>query len=976
MRQKRIAVVGIAGLLLLSGLILLLPRLVDVNQHRGRIEAELQDRLHRAVTLGEMRLGLLPFGLRVQSASIAEDPRFDTGRPFAQTDELYVGLRLWPLLRGQVDLRSVELRRPVIELVRDASGTWNFASIGGARDVAAVGADTDTAPPALVLQRLVVTNGQVAITDHENQSRRSVYQNIDAELNDYAPDRAFRFLLAATLPGDGTQRLSVRGTAGPVHADDIAMTSFDGDVRFEAVSLSALQRFLEVEALEGTDGVISGSADMRNQEGVLSSGGSLRLDEVRARGIDVGYPMTADYKLTHDLGTDILTIAEGTLRLDRTPISLTGTVNLQPETPVLDVHLTAEDAALGEAARLASAFGVAFGSGMRVEGRFDANVRARGPADLPALDGQVRMQGVSISGPDIPQPVRTESVEIGLTPNQIRSNEFSAVTGNTSLAVRVSATDYASPTPVVDARIRTTNADLGEVLNVARAWGVGVAEGLGGSGRLTVDVGAQGPLDDLTYSGSGSVSEARLDAPAVITQPLRVENARLSFSRDAAVLDDLRASIGQTTAEGNLTLRNFAAPRVEFQLSADRVDVVELQGLLVKGETTTTRQEPEADDGVLLRTTGSGTVRIGAIAYDEIVLSDVQSTITLDRGVIRLDPLAAELFGGRYRGSIVMDARNTPALVTVASNLEHVDANQLASTVTSVRDVIFGSLMSNAEVTFFADGADTIARSLNGKVSLNLAEGRIANMDLTQEVGNIARFVTGRERAERSTSVAKLSGTLDVVDGVARTDDVMAAIEGGTMAATGTINLVDQSLDLRLVTVFSREFSERVGGTRVGGFMTTALANQQGELVVPMLVTGTTQQPRFAPDVQRIAEMRLQNLVPNFRDPRALTGRILGGAEGQDDASRDSRRTLGGIVDALTGRGGGQAQSDAPGGEARQPDGAAEAPAAPDATPQAAPPEQREPARQLQDALRGLLRGRTQEEAKPETETPAPSGRD
>jgi hypothetical protein len=970
MRHKRIAVVAIAGLLLLAGVVLVLPRLVDVNQYRGRIEAELQTRLDRAVMLGEMRLSLLPFGVRVEDASLGEDPRFDTQRPFAQADELYVSLRLWPLLRGEVELRSVELRRPVIELVRNAAGTWNFASLGGERDAA--GPDADTTRP-FVLQRLVVTNGQVAITDHQNQSRRSVYQNIDAELNDYAPDRAFRFLLAATLPGEGTQRLSVRGTAGPVHADDIARTPFDGDVRLEQVSLSALQRFLEVEALEGTDAVISGSAGMRNQEGLVSSSGSLRLDQVRARGVDVGYPITADYDLTHDLGAEVLTIAKGTLLLDRTPVSLTGTVNLQPETPTLDAHVTADDASLAEVARLASAFGVAFGTGTRVEGRLHADVRASGPVDRPALVGTLRLQGVSISGTDIPQPVRSEIVELGLTADEIRSNEFAAVTGNTSLAVRVSATGYTSPTPAIDAGIRTTNADLGEVLNIARAWGVDAVEGVGGSGRLTLDVRARGPVDDLTFSGSGSLTQASLTAPAVITQPLRIDNASLSFSRDAAVLDDLRASIGGTNAQGSLTVRNFAAPRVEFTLSADRVDVVEMQGLLVKGESAGPREEPQADDGALLRTTGSGTVRVGAIAYEQFVLNDVQSTITLDRGLIRLDPLAAGLFGGRYRGSIVMDARSTPPVVTVASNLEQVDANQLASTVTNLRDVIFGSLMSSADVRFVADGTDTIARSLNGKVSLNLAEGRIANVDLTQEVGNIARFATGRERAERSTSVARLNGTLDIVDGVARTDDLTAAIEGGTMAASGTINLVDQTLDLRLVTVFSREFSERVGGTRVGGFMTTALANQQGELVVPLLVTGTTQQPRFAPDVQRIAEMRLQNLVPNLRDPRALTGRILGGADGPEDASRDPRRTLGGIVDALTGRGGAQAQPEAP-GEAGQPEDEAK----PEATPQQAapPPERRDPAQQVQDALRGLLRGRTQEEAKPEADEPPPPGRD
>ena len=116
-------------------------------------------------------------------------------------------------------------------------------------------------------------------------------------------------------------------------------------------------------------------------------------------------------------------------------------------------------------------------------------------------------------------------------------------------------------------------------------------------------------------------------------------------------------------------------------------------------------------------------------------------------------------------------------------------------------------------------------------MSINLAQGTIANMDLRHEIANVARFVTGAPKAERSTSVAALRGNFDVTNGLARTENLTASIEGGTLGATGTINLVDQTLNLRLTTVLSSEYSQRVGRSRVGGFMTTALANQQGELV-------------------------------------------------------------------------------------------------------------------------------------------------
>ena len=426
------------------------------------------------------------------------------------------------------------------------------------------------------------------------------------------------------------------------------------------------------------------------------------------------------------------------------------------------------------------------------------------------------------------------------------------------------------------------------------------------------------------------------------------------------------ASIGKTNAEGRLSLRNFAAPRVEFQLSADRIDVRELQQIFAAGPTAARPSQAPATDSVLLRTTGSGRLRVGSIAYDRLLLTDVQAETTLDRGVIRLDPLTAALYGGRHRGAIAMDTRRTPATITVASDLERVDADQLASSVTNLRDVIHGALGSKVRMTFATESGDGLARSLNGTLSLNLAEGRVANMDIMHEIANIARFITGREPTQRSTRVAALSGTFDVTNGVARTEDLTASIGSGTLRVTGAVGLADQSLNLRLSAVLSREFSQRVGGSRVLGFMSTALANEHGELVVPLLLSGTTARPRFAADTARIAEMRKRNAAPSLRDPQGLSSTILGEiGRGREGAPRP----LEDLVGAIAGRRKPAAQQEPP-KEGPEPSKAGE----PSKEGQEPKKEGTAPTtdRTVGDVLKDLLRGRKTEEAKPPPSEPAP----
>jgi hypothetical protein len=188
-------------------------------------------------------------------------------------------------------------------------------------------------------------------------------------------------------------------------------------------------------------------------------------------------------------------------------------------------------------------------------------------------------------------------------------------------------------------------------------------------------------------------------------------------------------------------------------------------------------------------------------------------------------------------------------------------------------------------VTFVADGKGTFAPTLNGTLSLTVPDGRIAHMDLKQAIAALAGFDTASDDRQ-VTKVRDLRAHFTVTNGLAHTDDLAVTLDdNSTIAGTGSINLVDQALNLRLTAVLSREFSDRLGGRGVARIVRTVLANDNEDLVVPMRVTGTTRQPRFAPDVERIAEMKLGNSLPNAAAKvKDALGRILGGSGTKEQA--------------------------------------------------------------------------------------------
>ena len=667
--MRKIGIVfGILVVVLIIG-IAIFAATFDVNRYRGRIQAELEHRLDRKVSLGQMHLSVLPPRFQVQNIAISEDPKFPNPKPFVQADQLDVSVKLMPLFSKSIEIDSLKLQRPTVELVKNQLGVWNFSSLG-ANAPKASGSKSEFS-----LSELAIQDGLVAITDLQRKQPRTVYDHIDGTLNDFAPEQPFALQVAARMPGAGNQEIRLQGKGGPIAQGDPSSTPFHGTLDLKGVGIAGLQHFLNNPALADSDGTLSGQTKIQSESGKLSASGQMNIQNARVHGVDVGYPITADYDLSDDLKNDLLTITKGTLKLGQTPLSVHGTVNTRPTPAQMDLNVKASDVSIAEAARLASAFGVAFGPGTTVNGRVNADIQARGAANKPALNGTISGRDIQVTGKEIPQPVQIKAVNLALTPNEIRSGQFNVTSGNTTMSTLLSLKQYTSNSPIIDATVKAPNATLPEVLSIARAYGISGLDKISGLGTINIDGRITGPVKSIT--------------------------------------------------------------------------------------------------------------------------------------------------------------------------------------------------------------SEDILRVLNGSANLNFNNVRLSGTDIAHQLATIAGFARPGEGDHGFTNISRMTGNILVTNGVARTNNLQALLDVGNVSATGTANLVTEALNLSVSAVLSKAMSQQVGGTSIGGYMNTALANNQGEIVIPVLVTGTFKNPRFAPDLQKLAQMKLKGLVPNFDNPGGAASGILGTLLGQ-----------------------------------------------------------------------------------------------
>ena len=651
----------------------------DVNKYRGTIQTQLEKRLGRPVTLGEMSLKIFPPRFRVQNLAIRDDPRFSPDAPFVKAQALDVSVQLMPLLHKEIEIDSLDLQRPSVNLIKNSDGVWNFASLGKPSENASPQVPSSDGKQ-FSLGELTVTDGQLSFLDQKTSKTPTVYDHIDVTLKNFSPDRPFSVDAAVHMAGSGSQEARLKGEGGPVVKGAPATTPFHGILSLKQVDIGDLSKFLNSPVVNGTDGTITGETKIANESGKLTAQGESHIENAKVRGMELGFPIVAQYDLTNDLSADMLTLRNLLLKLGSTPLQLGGTVNSKPTPALLDLNIKANNVSIAEAAKLAAASGVALSQGTTATGTVNADIQARGSATRPALNGKISGSNIQLSGKDVAQPIQIPSINLNLTPTQLQSNTFDVTSGNTRLNAQFLLRNYLAPTPLVDATVRAPNAQLPAILAIAKAYGVKSVDKINGQGTMNLDMHATGPLKSLNSA------------------------------------EIMRALNGTTNLDFN----------------------------------------------------------------------DVKYS---------------------------------------AANM----SRQLAS--------IAGFLNSNA---------------------------------VPQSAGDV-------------TNIVKMTGNILVKNGVAETNNLQAKLDIGNIGFIGTANLVDESLNLRATAVLSQAMSQKVGGNGVGGFMQTALANNQGELVVPVLITGTFSNPKFSPDVQQIAQMKVKGLVPNFNNPASVTGalqNLLGGSKG------------------------------------------------------------------------------------------------
>lgn len=270
-----------------------------------------------------------------------------------------------------------------------------------------------------------------------------------------------------------------------------------------------------------------------------------------------------------------------------------------------------------------------------------------------------------------------------------------------------------------------------------------------------------------------------------------------------------------------------------------------------------------------------------SIHYQQIKVGESALSLALKDGRMRLQLTKLDLYEGKGSGTLnVNGAGKTPA-IDYTFSLESLQAGPLLADAAGF-DRLTGTATAALSGKTKGRTQREMVSNLNGKGSFKVLDGGFRGVNLAAMVRNVSvsSLAKGFDDAQ-TTDFAELTGTYVIQSGQLRNDDLRLIAPLIRATGKGTANLPKRTIDYRLVT--------------------TAVASIQGQggdegkkgLRVPILITGTFDDPSFQPDVKALLEEGVgdpKSLIEGGGAKELLDG-VLGGSKSEAGQEKDEKST-------------------------------------------------------------------------------------
>jgi AsmA protein len=327
----------------------------------------------------------------------------------------------------------------------------------------------------------------------------------------------------------------------------------------------------------------------------------------------------------------------------------------------------------------------------------------------------------------------------------------------------------------------------------------------------------------------------------------------LKLKQRALKLDDLVLAVDGNRFEGFVNVLDYTQPAVDFKLQSDNLNVDQLTGWQrppPAAETETPPPaapvEPAADLQIalpmdLLRQLGiNGELGIGRVIAQGLTFENLKLVIKAKDGLIRLNPLALDLYDGSFRGDIGLDASGDRPKYSINKQLAGFQFGDFLKDFMQ-QDPVSGAANLDIELRTSGEWLSELKKNANGKVAVSIDDGALTGFNLRHEIDKAKARLQGEkidDQTARKTDFSSMSLSGVIKNGVFSSDDLNLQAPALRVGGAGKVDLVGETVDyLVKAKIVGTTKAQGVGGV-----------DDLSGLLVPVKITGPWLTPKI--DVQ------------------------------------------------------------------------------------------------------------------------------
>lgn len=584
-----------------------------------------------------------------------------------------------------------------------------------------------------------------------------------------------------------------------------------------------------------------------------------------ARTADLGGSMAKlEWKIEHrgafDAKAKRLALERLALRLGRSALSLSGTVDEPGPRARLNLAARASDLELGDLLAFLSAADAKAVAGVKGSGRlgFDLAVRGHlGTGAGPVVLGSLRVRDGAFRYAGAPAGVSRLSLTARFAPDSLSIPDLAAlVTDPNTADARAMAPVKASllVTRFADPRVRFT---ISGDLDLAAVSPLLAARGTRLGGRARVALSGSGRARDpgtIALEGQARLSGASVESPS-LPKKLEKIQGEIAFAPAQARVRGLSFAAGGSSVSLDATVTRplallakpgrVAPAGVSFDLRSPNLDLAELL--------PTTPGEP-----LLPNVAGGGTVAIARLRNGTLDVKDVSARVELNPAVLVVPAYSFQGYGGAVAGSARFDLTD-PAQPSFAvkARVDSVEADALLSAWTPARGWLHGALNTTLDLSGAGARPEDLKRTLTAAGLALVSNGTLGPGPALAAVVKATGI-----RAFEQVRFRDLKLPFRVERGRVITDPVVIEGDYGRWQLTGGLGF-DGRMDYAVSVTLPPAAAVALGAR--SALAVGALSDPQGNILLDLRVSGPVAAPRVAWDSRamrdRVAGKLSQTLV-------------------------------------------------------------------------------------------------------------------